>query len=119
MNGLDHECKAGRLGVPALDCRSFVLDRNWVERGVRDRRHHVNLWGDLRERRVQSHLDVERSRRNRQLERHTMLLIHLRLTIKDNVGVELAELVDLNVRHCLVTVHHLLTWLIDGVFLSR
>ncbi len=86
---------------------------------MRDRRHHVDLWRDLRKRRVQCHFDVERSRRNGELERHAMLLVHLSLTIKDNVGVELAELVDLNVGHCLVVVHHLLTWLVDSVSLAR
>lgn len=62
VNGLDYGCKARCLGVPALDCRSFVLDRDWIERGVSDSRHHVDLWRDLRERRVESHLDIERCR---------------------------------------------------------
>ncbi len=102
-----------------MDSRSLVLNGHRVERGVGHCRHHMDLWGNLRERRVQSHFDIERCRRNRQLERHTMLLVHLCLTIKYNVGVELAEFVDLNVSHCLIIVHHLLTRLVDSVFLAR
>ena len=48
-----------------------------------------------------------------------MLRVHWGLAVKDDFRVHLAQLVDLDVCHGGVVVHHLLAWLRIAVVLAR
>ena len=63
------------------------------------RRHHVHFWRNLRELVRQSDLDIKRSWRDAELQRHSVLLVSRRLPEEQGVWVHLAELVQLNVGH--------------------
>lgn len=62
----------------------------------------MELGWHLREVFAKSDFDVEGCRRNVQLQRDTMLCICCSLSIHDDVWVNLADLVDLDVGHGLV-----------------
>lgn len=99
MDGLDDGGQSGRVAVPAAQGRSLVLDGDWVKRWVRHRGHHMHFGWNLRELVRQSDLDEERSWRDIELQRHSVLRICGRLPEKQSVWVHLAKLVQLNVGH--------------------
>ena len=119
MDGLDDSGQGGGLGIPALHGRSSVLDCDRVETGVGDGGHHVDFGRDLGELGRERDLDEEGCGGDGELEGHAVLGVLRRLAVKDDVGVHLAELVDLDVGHGLVVRHHLLTHLVMRLLLAR
>ena len=99
VDRLDDRSQTRVLRVPAAERRAHVLNGDRVKRLVRHGRHHMDLGRHLRELLAQRDLNVEGRRADRELERHTVLLVRLRLLVEERVGVLLAQLVDLDVSH--------------------
>ena len=109
VDGLDDYGEGRALRVPAVDRWSSVLNGDRIERRMSHCRHHVDLRRDHWELIGQSDLDVKRGRRDRELQGDTVLDILSCLSVQDDIGIHLAELVDLDVGHRRIIVHHLLT----------